>query len=147
MYGRYFVLSLVGDAKVRQASRILVLLVVLLVIERALGRARLAIHNRARLLLSRWRGLRTCLTGTGSTVAAIMIIKKHHNGSIFGEPARQLYALLLRYSLFLPHLFRHPRPLSVLFLLSSCLFLFLSAHLISRPTLVKNAREYKELHY
>lgn len=49
------------------APRILVLLVVL-VIERALegralSRARLAIHSRARLLLSRWRGPRTRLTG------------------------------------------------------------------------------------
>lgn len=67
----------------------------------ALGRARLAIHSRARLLLSRWARATHTLNRNGSTVA-IMIIKKHRNGSIFGEPTRQLYALLLRRSLLFP---------------------------------------------
>lgn len=70
VYGRYFVLSLAGDAKVRQASRressssfSLFSSSSSARSRAAFGRAKLAIHSRAWLLLSRWRGLRTCLTG------------------------------------------------------------------------------------
>jgi len=70
VYGRYFVLSLAGDAKVRQASHhessssfSLFSSSSSARSRAAFGRAKLAIHSQARLLLSRWRGLRTCLTG------------------------------------------------------------------------------------
>lgn len=86
---------------------------------------------------------------------AIIIIKKHRNGGIFGEyrPAvlefnaptvslfRALY-LLLPFT----HLPPPPPPHRPLVDREDTSHFF-SSHLISRPTLVKNAREYKELHY
>lgn len=75
---------------------------------------------------------------------AIIIIKKHRNGSIFGE-YRPVVHEFSRPAASAPSTLDPSLPgLEVRRVRVSHFF---SSRLISRPTLVKNAREYKELHY